>query len=46
MTELATRLRNLGLLATAAGLNDVIALATKKRWGTTELLEHIADVEC
>lgn len=45
MTELATRLRNLGLLATAAGLNDVIALATKKRWGTTELLEHIADVE-
>jgi DNA replication protein DnaC len=45
MTDPAARLRNLGLLATASTLNDVIALATKKRWGTTELLEHIADIE-
>ncbi|HET8938969.1 MAG TPA: IS21-like element helper ATPase IstB [Polyangiales bacterium] len=45
MTELAARLHNLGLLATAAGLNDLIALATKKRWGTTELLEYLAQIE-
>ena len=45
MTDPATRLRDLGLLATAATFNDVVALATKKRWGTTELLEHIAGIE-
>ena len=45
MTELNTRLRNLGLLATTTTLNDIIALATKKRWGTAELLEHIAAIE-
>jgi DNA replication protein DnaC len=45
MTDLTTRLRNLGLLATTTSLNDIIALATKKRWGTAELLEHIAAIE-
>ena len=32
MTDLKTRLRDLGLLVTSAGLDDLIALATKKRW--------------
>jgi DNA replication protein DnaC len=45
MTDLATHMRSLGLLATAAALADIVALATKKRWGATELLEHIADIE-
>lgn len=45
MTDLTTRLRALGLLATAAAFDDIVALATKKRWGCTELLEHIADIE-
>lgn len=45
MTDLKTRLRDLGLLVTAAGLDDLIALATKKRWGPQQLIEHIVDVE-
>jgi DNA replication protein DnaC len=45
MSDLTIRLRNLGLLATTTSLNDIIALATKKRWGTAELLEHIAAIE-
>ncbi len=43
MTDLAARLRSLGLTLTADTLADVIALATKKRWGPTELLEYVAD---
>ena len=45
MTDLTSRLRSLALLATAATLDDLVALATKKRWGTTELLEYIVDIE-
>jgi len=45
MSDLSPRLRALGLLCVAAALDDIIALATKKRWGPTELLEHIADLE-
>jgi len=47
MTErdLPARLRALGLIATAQGLDDLIALATKKRFGPTELLEYIASLE-
>ena len=45
MTDLKSRLRDLGLFVTAAGLDDLIALATKKRWGPQQLLEHIVDVE-
>jgi DNA replication protein DnaC len=45
MTDLAARLRSLGLTLTADTLADVIALATKKRWGPTELLEYVADIE-
>jgi DNA replication protein DnaC len=45
MTDLKSRLRALGLLVTAAELDDLIALATKKRWGPQQLLEHIVDIE-
>jgi DNA replication protein DnaC len=39
------RLRALGLHGATAELDDVIALATKKRWGPAQILEHIADIE-
>lgn len=45
MTDSKSRLRTLGLLVTAAEFDDLIALATKKRWGPQQLLEHIVDVE-
>jgi DNA replication protein DnaC len=45
MTTLADSLRAIGLTHTAAELEDLIALATKRRWNATQLLEHIADAE-
>jgi len=42
---LAEQLNAMGLRAAAAQLDDLIALATKKRWGATEILEHVAAVE-
>jgi DNA replication protein DnaC len=45
MSDLKMRLRALSLLVTAAELDDLIALATKKRWGPQQLIEHIVDVE-
>src|SRR5512139_2653822 len=45
MSDLKTRLRDLGFLVTAAELDDLIALATKKRWGPQQLIEHVVDVE-
>jgi DNA replication protein DnaC len=45
MTDLRSRLRDLGLIATANGLDDIVALATKKRWGPSDLFEHLADLE-
>ena len=47
MTErdLRALLRALGLTATADALDDLIALATKKRWGPLELFEHVAAIE-
>lgn len=47
MTErdLCVVLRALGLSATAEGLDDLIALATKKRFGPRELFEHVAAIE-
>jgi len=38
MTTLTDQLTALGLRATAAGLDDVIALATKHRWGPRQLI--------
>jgi len=45
MRDLTTRLRSLSLLATAATLDEIVATATKKRWGPIELLEHIVNIE-
>src|SRR5215212_4069337 len=45
MSDVRDRLHALGVLSTAAAFDDLVALATKKRWGLTEILEHIADVE-
>lgn len=45
VTSLHDRLRALGLTAAADGLDDLVALATKKRWGTTQIFEHVADIE-
>lgn len=47
MTEpdLRARLSALGLLATAAHLDDIVALVTKKRWGPVELFEYILTLE-
>ena len=45
MTNIKDRLRALGLLVTAADLDDLIATATKKRWGHLQLIEHVVDVE-
>ncbi|MGD0679525.1 MAG: ATP-binding protein [Polyangiaceae bacterium] len=45
MSDLPTRLHALGLPMAGASLDDLVALATKKRWGPAELLEHVADIE-
>jgi DNA replication protein DnaC len=44
-TTLHDRLGALGLSGAAEGLDDLIALVTKKRWGPTQILEHVADIE-
>jgi DNA replication protein DnaC len=45
MTSLAEQLTALGLRAPAATLDDVVALATKRRWSPLQLLEHLAETE-
>lgn len=45
MAQLTDALATLGLRYTAAHLNDVIALATKRRWSPTQLLEHLVEAE-
>ena len=40
-TTLQTDLRRLGFNRTADDLNDLVATATRKRWSTTVMLEHI-----
>jgi DNA replication protein DnaC len=47
MSDLALhrRLGVLGLHGAAGELDDILALATKKRWGPTQILEHVADIE-
>ena len=45
MNDLPSRLRALGIIAASASLDDLVATATKKRWGATEILEHIATLE-
>src|SRR5262247_628538 len=45
MSDLAQRLATLGLRAPAGQLDDVVALATKRRWSPTQLLEHLVESE-
>jgi DNA replication protein DnaC len=45
MSDLKRRLHALGLIAVSDALDDVTALATKQRWGTVQILEHVADLE-
>jgi DNA replication protein DnaC len=45
MAPLPDVLKLLGLHHTAEHLDDLVALATKRRWSPTQLLEHLADVE-
>jgi DNA replication protein DnaC len=44
-SNLAVRLRALGLIAASDALDDLVALATQKRWSSLQLLEHVADLE-
>jgi DNA replication protein DnaC len=43
--ELSRQLAALGLHYAAEQLDDIIALATKNRWGTVELLSHLVEHE-
>ena len=45
MAPLTDALKLLGLHHTAEHLDDLVALATKRRWSPTQLLEHLAEVE-
>jgi DNA replication protein DnaC len=45
MAPLPDQLATLGLRYTAAHLDDVVALATKRRWSVTQLLEHLVERE-
>ena len=45
MAPLPDQLAALGLRYTAAHLDDVVALATKRRWSVTQLLEHLVERE-
>jgi DNA replication protein DnaC len=45
MSDLVQGLATLGLRHTAGHLDDVVALATKRRWSPTQLLEHLVERE-
>lgn len=45
MNDLADQLRNLGLRHTAENLDDLVAVATKRRHGVVEILERVAELE-
>jgi hypothetical protein len=45
MSDLVKGLASLGLRHTAGQLDDVVALATKRRWSPTQLLEHLVESE-
>jgi len=44
-TDLREQLGLLGLRHTAHTLDDLVALATKSRWGAQQILEHLARIE-
>jgi DNA replication protein DnaC len=43
--SLGEQLRAIGLRHVAGQLDDILALAAKKRWGPTQVLEHVAALE-
>lgn len=43
--DLKEQLRSLGLRHTADILDDLVALATKNRWGAQQVFEHVARIE-
>lgn len=45
MSTLAESLKAIGLAHTAAQLDDLVALATKRRWNATQLLEYVVEAE-
>jgi DNA replication protein DnaC len=45
LTPLPDQLAALGLRYTAAHLDDVVALATKRRWSPTQLFEYLVEHE-
>jgi DNA replication protein DnaC len=45
VSALAEALKAIGLAYTATELDDLVALATKRRWNATQLLEHIVETE-
>ena len=45
MSELASRLHDLGLRAAAEQLDGIAARASKERWSAVQILEHVADLE-
>ncbi len=45
MAPLSETLKTLGLHHTAAHLDDLVALATKRRWSPIQLLEHLGATE-
>jgi hypothetical protein len=45
MSTLAEQLAALGMRGVAVGLDDLVAMATKKRWSHTQLLEEVVRME-
>lgn len=45
MVDLKAMLEALGLVAAAKALDELVATATKKRWGAVEILEYVATLE-
>lgn len=43
--SLADQLKAIGLRHTSSTVDDIVALATKKRWSPVQLLEHLAHIE-
>ncbi len=45
MSDLSTRLLALGFVALAEQLDDIVALASKKRWSFTQTMEYVVNLE-
>lgn len=45
MNPLTTQLNALGLRGIAAEIDDIIALATKKRWSAPQIIERVIEIE-